>query len=326
MLVEQHLHLGDKRPGYVGVICTDVNLREAAEFAALKARQVCIETYGVAPEVVVSGDGAAAIPHIPAHVDYMLYELLKNAARAVVERHHHNNQQGSRNGYPMLTLPSIGVKVCDGGDDVTVRVSDQGGGIAPRFLPHVWSYGFSTVGMDERQLQGWLGQNRWAASTSSAGGGRGGDHSQPQVPVGVEGDYPPHLPRHQTLWDGAEDAVAEPAAAAGPEKEGGIRGDAISGSLSARQFSPSGGGALEEGQQGEVCAPDFLISGGMYTGAGGMYTGTGDFDSRHKMAGLGFGLPLARLYARYFGGDLSLMVLPGYGTDAYLTLKRLEQG
>lgn len=332
VLVEQHLHLGAKRPGYVGVICTDLSLREAAEFAALKTRQVCTETYGVAPEVVVSGDGQAAIPHIPAHVDYMLYELLKNAARAVVERHHHNFQgaqnMGDKNngGRPVLALPSINVRVCDGGDDITVRVSDQGGGIAPRVLPHIWSYGFSTVGMDERQLQGWLGQDRTAASTSSAerrgGGGRCGEHGQPQVPLvpfGGEGDYS-HLPRHQPWWYGAEDTQAEPAAGALPETdEGGVRGDAISGSLSARPLTPPGAEALEDGQQGDVCASDFLIS-------GGMYTGVGDFDSRHKMAGLGFGLPLARLYARYFGGDLSLKVLPGFGTDAFLTLKRLEQG
>ena len=41
------------------------------------------------------------------------------------------------------------------------------------------------------------------------------------------------------------------------------------------------------------------------------------------LAGLGVGLPLARNYARYFGGDLDLISLEGYGTDAYLYLPRL---
>jgi len=41
------------------------------------------------------------------------------------------------------------------------------------------------------------------------------------------------------------------------------------------------------------------------------------------LAGYGFGLPLSRLYARYFGGDLRILSLDGYGTDAYLTLNRL---
>jgi hypothetical protein len=41
----------------------------------------------------------------------------------------------------------------------------------------------------------------------------------------------------------------------------------------------------------------------------------------------GFGLPLARIYARYFGGELSLKSLEGHGVDAYLHLPRLgEEG
>merc|ERR1712228_76936 len=33
-----------------------------------------------------------------------------------------------------------------------------------------------------------------------------------------------------------------------------------------------------------------------------------------------FGLPLARIYARYFGGDLKLLSMEGVGLDAYLYL------
>jgi pyruvate dehydrogenase kinase 2/3/4 len=41
------------------------------------------------------------------------------------------------------------------------------------------------------------------------------------------------------------------------------------------------------------------------------------------IAGFGYGLPLSRLYARYFGGDLSIMSMDGWGTDAYLYLNKL---
>ncbi|KXZ53308.1 hypothetical protein GPECTOR_7g1202 [Gonium pectorale] len=81
VIAEQHLHLGNKRPAYIGTICTDLDVHESIDFAVQKTRQVCMETYGTAPDVVVSGDPQLTIPYIPAHLDYMLYELLKNAMR-----------------------------------------------------------------------------------------------------------------------------------------------------------------------------------------------------------------------------------------------------
>ena len=36
-----------------------------------------------------------------------------------------------------------------------------------------------------------------------------------------------------------------------------------------------------------------------------------------------YGLPISRSYARYFGGDLSIVSMEGYGTDAFVHLSRL---
>ena len=46
-------------------------------------------------------------------------------------------------------------------------------------------------------------------------------------------------------------------------------------------------------------------------------------DGPAALAGYGYGLPISRLYARYFGGDLQVISMEGYGTDAYLHLSRL---
>ncbi|RJE22469.1 Mitochondrial pyruvate dehydrogenase kinase [Aspergillus sclerotialis] len=40
-----------------------------------------------------------------------------------------------------------------------------------------------------------------------------------------------------------------------------------------------------------------------------------------SIAGLGYGLPLSRAYAEYFGGSISIQSLWGWGTDVYLTLR-----
>lgn len=63
--------------------------------------QVARETYGCAPEVTCTGDLQSTIPYIPTHLDYMLYELLKNAMRCVLELH-----------VLLTSSPDLGVLCC----------------------------------------------------------------------------------------------------------------------------------------------------------------------------------------------------------------------
>ncbi|KAF2821129.1 kinase isozyme 4 mitochondrial precursor [Ophiobolus disseminans] len=44
-------------------------------------------------------------------------------------------------------------------------------------------------------------------------------------------------------------------------------------------------------------------------------------DGVHSLAGLGYGLPLGRAYAEYFGGGIAVQSLWGWGTDVYLSLR-----
>lgn len=53
------------------------------------------------------------------------------------------------------------------------------------------------------------------------------------------------------------------------------------------------------------------------------FIGEKDHGADSPLAGLGYGLPISRSYARYFGGDLDIMSMEGYGTDAFVHLTRL---
>ncbi|KAK7518257.1 kinase isozyme 4 mitochondrial precursor [Phyllosticta citriasiana] len=70
----------------------------------------------------------------------------------------------------------------------------------------------------------------------------------------------------------------------------------------------------------EAEEPD-LYHGGAPIGAGGgldVLSGSGGGSS---IAGLGYGLPLGRAYAEYFGGGIAVQSLWGWGTDVYLSLR-----
>lgn len=109
--------------------------------------QVCGETYGVAPEVFITGDRRLQLPYIPSHFDYILYEVLKNSARAVVERHFCPGT--GQDDVPMgmsRRLPPIRVRICNADEHIVLRISDEGGGIPSGSAPKIWQFGFTTIG------------------------------------------------------------------------------------------------------------------------------------------------------------------------------------
>ncbi|CAN8103601.1 unnamed protein product [Discula destructiva] len=201
MLIGQHIALTDQShytdPHYVGIICTKTNVMDLAQEAIENARFVCEDHYGLfeAPKIQLVCNPNLNFMYVPGHLSHMLFETLKNSLRAVVETHGEDKQE----------FPVTKVIVAEGKEDITIKISDEGGGIPRSAIPLVWTYMYTTV------------------------------------------DATPSLD------------------------------------------------------------PDFDKS-----------------DFKAPMAGFGYGLPISRLYARYFGGDLKLISMEGYGTDVYLHLNRLS--
>ncbi|XP_059632032.1 pyruvate dehydrogenase (acetyl-transferring) kinase, mitochondrial [Cornus florida] len=196
MLIGQHVALHDPNPlpDCVGYIHTKMSPVEVARNASEDARSICFREYGSAPDINIYGDPNFTFPYVPTHLHLMVFELVKNSLRAVQERFVNSDK----------VAPPIRIIVADGLEDVTIKVSDEGGGIARSGLPKIFTYLYSTAKNPLDEL------------------------------------------------------------------------------------------------------PDDDVTANVAT-----------------MAGYGYGLPISRLYARYFGGDLQIISMEGYGTDAYLHLSRL---
>ena len=70
----------------------------------------------------------------PPHLYHILFELFKNSMRATVEKHKKT-----------VELPDIDVLVSKGDHDVSIRISDQGGGIPRHITEHLFHYLYSTA-------------------------------------------------------------------------------------------------------------------------------------------------------------------------------------
>ena len=221
---------------YIGVI--DTALRPATVLALCEGfvGELAELRYGVRPSVVLRGDPALTLSHVPRHLEYILTELLKNAFRATVENGkerepvevtmalaRHEAEAGSEDAGEGMASPHVGGGAAGPGDEtLTIRIRDRGGGIAPNHLPYIWGYNFTTFN----------------------------DHQH-----------------------GSENS--------GPSGMQNSNMDAFN-AISASSATPS------------------------------------------TIAGLGYGLPLSRAYAEYFGGSIQLQSLWGWGTDVYLRLKGLR--
>lgn len=141
MLAQHHLALREKKANYVGIINVHMSLKEVIQRNCQFVSRICHHKYGRAPEFKLSGHVNAIFPFIELPLDYILPEVLKNAARATIENH-----QGED------TIPPIYITIATNDVDFIIRISDRGGGISHHLMDQVLEYNFTTAETEQNKV------------------------------------------------------------------------------------------------------------------------------------------------------------------------------
>lgn len=209
MLINQHLLMFsedykedyDDKNTQIGSIDPDCDVKTVLHDAFSNAKFLCDQYYLCSPDLelitknIIETNEPIKLVYVPGHLYHIAFELYKNAMRAVIENY----------GEAAREYPKIQTLLVKGHEDLSIRITDYGGGIPQSKLSHVFKYMYSSA------------------------------------------------PRPQITSD--------------------------------------------------------------------IY----NTQSNAPLAGYGYGLPLSRLYARYFNGDLQLSSIDGHSTDAYIYLKTLSK-
>uniref|UniRef100_A0AAY4E0J6 Protein-serine/threonine kinase n=1 Tax=Denticeps clupeoides TaxID=299321 RepID=A0AAY4E0J6_9TELE len=145
MLMNQHSLIFDgstnpAHPKHIGSIDPSCDVVEVIKDAYESAKMLCDQYYLTSPEVEIQQVNSKEpsqpihIVYVPSHLYHILFELFKNAMRATVETHESS-----------LTLPPIKVRVSLGSEDLTIKMSDRGGGVPLRKIEQLFSYMYTTA-------------------------------------------------------------------------------------------------------------------------------------------------------------------------------------
>ncbi|XP_050790686.1 pyruvate dehydrogenase kinase, isozyme 2 isoform X1 [Gopherus flavomarginatus] len=145
MLINQHSLLFDgstnpAHPKHIGSIDPHCDVSEVVRDAYNMAKLLCDQYYMTSPNLEIQEVSAnnskqpIRIVYVPSHLYHMLFELFKNAMRATVESHESS-----------LRLPPIKVMVALGKEDLSIKMSDRGGGVPLRKIERLFSYMYSTA-------------------------------------------------------------------------------------------------------------------------------------------------------------------------------------
>ncbi|XP_012688674.1 pyruvate dehydrogenase (acetyl-transferring) kinase isozyme 3, mitochondrial [Clupea harengus] len=146
MLINQHTLLfgndtNPAHPKHIGSIDPTCNVADVVKDAYETAKMLCEQFYLAAPGLKIEEFNAKApgtsihAVYVPSHLFHMLFELFKNSMRATVETHEDSKGE----------LPPVKAKVTLGNEDLSIKISDRGGGVPLRKIDRLFNYMYSTA-------------------------------------------------------------------------------------------------------------------------------------------------------------------------------------
>ncbi|XP_035271232.1 pyruvate dehydrogenase (acetyl-transferring) kinase isozyme 3, mitochondrial-like isoform X5 [Anguilla anguilla] len=146
MLINQHTLLfgndtNPAHPKHIGSIDPHCSVAEVVTDAYETAKMLCEQYYMVAPKLEITEFNAKApgkpiqVVYVPSHLLHMLFELFKNSMRASVELYENRLEE----------LPPITTLVSLGKEDLSIKISDSGGGVPFRKIDRLFNYMYSTA-------------------------------------------------------------------------------------------------------------------------------------------------------------------------------------
>lgn len=133
-LMSQFTKITESEGDPLGEVSDNCDVKSIIEKAITECVDSCESIYGFVPPVQMINLHSKKFTYIPRHLELILVELLRNSLRATCEyRGRHGIQD-----FP------VKIVACDGKNDLTIKVSDMGGGIPRDGLDNIWDFGFST--------------------------------------------------------------------------------------------------------------------------------------------------------------------------------------
>mmetsp|Transcript_692 Transcript_692/g.1603 ORF Transcript_692/g.1603 Transcript_692/m.1603 type:complete len:418 (-) Transcript_692:248-1501(-) len=151
VMMQQFVNGGGRFSGYSGIIRESMKASEVSIHAAGVVRVLCHRLYGRSPNIEVIDYENTPLSYIPSHLQYVIVELLKNAARATIENHSvppkmdfHANPalQFAEPEWHAASkrLPPIRMTITHSEDECRITIEDQAGGIPSESQGKIWSY------------------------------------------------------------------------------------------------------------------------------------------------------------------------------------------